>query len=56
MIAMVRTVNARVVESKLLWLAMRNFTADWGRAAKNWRDAMNLFAILYADRFTRIGL
>jgi putative transposase len=41
--------------SKLLWLALRNITADWGRAAKNWREAMNQFAILYADRFTRAG-
>lgn len=37
---------------KLLWLALRNITADWGRAAKEWRLAMNQFAILYADRFT----
>ncbi|UXH79045.1 IS256 family transposase [Roseateles amylovorans] len=41
--------------SKLLRLALRNITADWGRAAKNWREAMNQFAILYADRFTRAG-
>jgi transposase-like protein len=41
--------------SKLLWLALRNITVDWGRAAKNWREAMNQFAILYADRFTRAG-
>lgn len=41
--------------SKLLWLALRNITADWGRAAKNWREAMNQFVILYADRFTRTG-
>ena len=37
--------------SKLIWLALRNITADWGRAAKNWKDAMNQFAILYAERF-----
>ena len=37
---------------KLLWLALRNITADWGRAAKEWRGAMNQFAILYAERFT----
>jgi len=37
---------------KLLWLALRNITADWGRAAKEWKVAMNQFAILYADRFT----
>jgi transposase-like protein len=37
---------------KLLWLALKNITADWGRAAKEWKAAMNQFAILYADRFT----
>jgi len=39
--------------SKLIWLALRNITADWGRAAKEWREAMNQFAIAYGDRFTR---
>jgi len=38
--------------SKLIWLALRNITADWGRAAKDWKEAMNQFAILYEDRFT----
>lgn len=39
--------------TKLIWLALRNITADWGRAAKEWRQAMNEFAIAYGDRFTR---
>jgi putative transposase len=39
--------------SKLIWLALRNITADWSRAAHNWKAAMNQFAILYQDRFTR---
>jgi putative transposase len=39
--------------SKLIWLALRNITADWGRAAYNWKEAMNQFAILYEERFTR---
>ena len=39
--------------SKLIWLALRNITADWGRAAHNWKSAMNQFAILYAERFTK---
>ena len=39
--------------SKLIWLALRNITADWGRAAKEWRAAMNQFAIAYGDRFIR---
>ncbi len=38
--------------TKLIWLALRNITADWGRAAKEWRAAMNQFAILYEERFT----
>ncbi|WP_157549507.1 IS256 family transposase, partial [Piscinibacter sakaiensis] len=38
--------------TKLLWLALRNITADWGRAAKEWREAMNQFAVLYDERFT----
>jgi transposase-like protein len=37
--------------TKLIWLALRNITADWGRAAKQWREAMNQFAIAYGDRF-----
>ena len=39
--------------SKLIWLALKNITADWGRAAKDWKEAMNQFAILYEDRFTK---
>jgi len=39
--------------TKLIWLALRNITADWGRAANNWKSAMNQFAILYEERFTQ---
>jgi putative transposase len=39
--------------TKLIWLALRNITAEWGRAAKDWKEAMNQFAILYEDRFTK---
>jgi transposase-like protein len=39
--------------AKLIWLALRNITADWGRAAKEWRVAMNQFAIMYGDRFVK---
>ena len=41
--------------TKLIWLALRNITADWGRAAKDWKEAMNQFAILYEDRFTKVA-
>jgi putative transposase len=40
--------------TKLIWLALRNITAEWGRAANNWKTAMNQFAILFDDRFTRM--
>lgn len=39
--------------TKLIWLALRNITADWGRPANHWKLAMNQFAILYDDRFTK---
>jgi len=39
--------------SKLIWLALRNITAEWSRAAHNWKEAMNQFAILYEERFTQ---
>ena len=39
--------------TKLIWLALRNITEDWGRAANHWKSAMNQFAILYDDRFTQ---
>lgn len=39
--------------TKLIWLALRNITADWGRASRDWKEAMNQFAILYEDRFTK---
>jgi len=39
--------------TKLIWLALRNITEDWGRAANHWKSAMNQFAILYEDRFTQ---
>jgi putative transposase len=38
--------------TKLIWLALRNITATWARAAPTWKTAMNQFAILYGDRFT----
>lgn len=34
-------------------LALRNITKDWGRAGHNWKAAMNQFAILYEERFTK---
>jgi transposase-like protein len=37
--------------TKRVWLALRNITADGGRAAKDWKEAMHQFAILSAERF-----
>ena len=39
--------------TKLIWLALRNITKDWVRAAPHWKAAMNQFAILYEERFTQ---
>ena len=36
---------------KLIWLALRNITASWVRAATHWKAAMIQFAIRYDDRF-----
>jgi putative transposase len=41
--------------NKLIWLALRNITTDWGKAAHHWKEAMNQFAILYDDRFNVAG-
>jgi transposase-like protein len=42
--------------TKLIWLALRNITADWGRPSRDWKEAMNQFAILYEDRFTKAAI
>jgi putative transposase len=38
--------------TKLLWLALRNITANWPNAVFHWRAAMTQFAGLYGSRFT----
>ena len=38
---------------KLLWLALRNVLAKSVRHAYDWKSAMNQFAILFGERFTR---
>jgi putative transposase len=38
--------------TKLIWLALRNITATWGKEPNFWRSARNQFAIVYGDRFT----
>jgi transposase-like protein len=39
--------------TKLIWLALRNITAEWSKAAHHWKAALNQFAILYEDRFLK---
>jgi putative transposase len=39
--------------TKLIWLALRNITADWGHASHDWKSAMNQFALLYEERFIK---
>ena len=41
--------------NKLIWLALRNITADWGKAGHRWKEAMNQCAILYEGRFDAAG-
>lgn len=37
--------------TKLIWLALRNITAEWVLPTRHWSLAMSQFAILYEDRF-----
>jgi transposase-like protein len=39
--------------TKLIWLALRNIMAKWGHAARDWKAALQQFAILYEDRFLK---
>jgi putative transposase len=39
---------------KLMWLALRNIFADRVRSAKEWKAAMNQFAVMFGDRFTGV--
>ncbi|HEY6641338.1 IS256 family transposase [Povalibacter sp.] len=38
---------------KLIWLALRNINDGKIRSAREWKLAMNQFAVLYGDRFVR---
>ena len=42
--------------TKLLYLALRNVTAKWKNAGREWKPALTQFAILFADRFAAVGL
>jgi len=36
---------------KILYLALRNISKKWSMPIKNWKSALNQFAIIFADRF-----
>ncbi len=38
--------------TKLLYLALRNIMTDKIRSVRQWKAAMNQFAIVYGERFT----
>lgn len=42
--------------TKLLYLALRNVTAKWKNAGREWKPALTQFAILFADRFAVVGM
>jgi putative transposase len=42
--------------TKLLYLAIRNLTAKWKMAPRDWASAMNQFAILFDDRLQAVGM
>jgi putative transposase len=41
--------------TKLIYLVLRNIARRWQKAPREWKAAMNQFAILYPDRFTMTG-
>ena len=41
--------------TKLIWLALRIIMCERGRSIREWRAAMNQFAIAYGDRFTGVA-
>jgi putative transposase len=42
--------------SKLIFLALRNITADWKKPPVYWKSALNQFVIRYPERFTAASL
>ena len=41
--------------TKLLWLALRNILAGKVKSTREWKVAMNQFAVMYGDRFTSVS-
>lgn len=42
--------------TKLLYLALRNITAKWKNAGREWKPALTQFAILFEERFAAVNL
>ena len=42
--------------AKLIYLALRNITRLWRKAAVEWSAAANQFAIMFGERFFAAGL
>ena len=42
--------------TKLLYLALRNVTAKWTNAGREWKAALNQFAVMFAERFAAVGM
>lgn len=42
--------------TKLLYLALRNVTAKWKNAGREWKPALTQFAVPFADRFAAVGM
>jgi putative transposase len=39
--------------TKLIWMALNNLTLNRSQSVREWREAMNQFAIAYGERFTK---
>jgi transposase-like protein len=39
--------------TKLIWLALRNIMTNWRHPARDWKPALQQFAIVYEDRFLK---
>ena len=42
--------------TKLIYLALRNIEKQWKMPAREWKGALNQFAVLYGDRIRQTGM
>jgi putative transposase len=50
-----REIEDSEAATKLIYLVLRNIARRWHKAPREWKEAMNRFAILYPDRFLVSG-